>query len=86
MINLKKNKNMAFKNNFGNKQQSRLEQEFQNRATKNIREIEEEGKKIDQENKKILKNTMKVGLGCGGIVILGIVLLIVFIIYFIVKN
>ncbi len=77
---------MAFKNNFGNKQQSRLEQEFQNRATKNIREIEEEGKKIDQENKKILKNTMKVGLGCGGIVILGIVLLIVFIIYFIVKN
>lgn len=77
---------MAFKNNFGNKQQSRLEQEFQNRATKNIREIEEEGKKIDEENKKILKNTMKVGLGCGGIVILGIVLLIVFIIYFIVKN
>lgn len=77
---------MAFKNNFGNKQQSRLEQEFQNRATKNIREIEEEGKKIDQENKKILKNTMKVGLGCGGIVILGIILLIVFIIYFIVKN
>lgn len=76
---------MAFKNNFGN-HKSRLEQEFQNRATKNIREIEEEGKKIDEENKKILKNTMKVGLGCGGIVILGIVLLIVFIIYFIVKN
>lgn len=76
---------MAFKNNFGN-QKSKLEQEFRNRATKNVNEIKEEGKKIDEENKKILKNTVKAGLGCGGIVILGIVLLVVFIIYLIVKD
>lgn len=85
MINVKKNKNMAFKNNFGN-QKSKLEQEFRNRATKNVNEIKEEGKKIDEENKKILKNTMKVGLGCGGVVVVGVILLIAFIIYLIVKN
>lgn len=75
---------MPFKNDFGTRKTS-LEEEFRQRAEKATKEITEKNEKIDRENKQILKNTIKGGIGCIALSILGILVIVGMIIYFLAK-
>lgn len=48
-------------------------------------EISNETKKADEENKKILKNTAKIGGGCMVLTIVGVLVILALIVYLI-KN
>ena len=59
--------------------------EFSERASKAMDEISNETKKADEENKKILKNTAKIGGGCMVLIIVGVLVILALIVYLI-KN
>ncbi|EFT37099.1 hypothetical protein [Riemerella anatipestifer] len=78
------NENLG-KGSFSDRASKKVEASFTNEANQMVDEISSKGKKIAEQNEKVVKDTLKIGAGCIMLTILSILGFVGFIIYLIVS-